>query len=39
MFYSLKETYFNIYFCNEDKGLAPFRGEDPYVIRMILNEK
>ena len=33
------EKYFNIYFCNEDKGLAPFRGEDPYVIRMILNEK
>ena len=30
---------FNISFSTEDKGLAPFRGEDPYVIRMILSKR
>tara|TARA_B100000686_G_scaffold296809_1_gene328651 strand:+ start:817 stop:1491 length:675 start_codon:yes stop_codon:yes gene_type:complete len=30
---------FNINFSTEDKGLAPFRGEDPYVIRMILSKR
>ncbi|MDA7520834.1 class I SAM-dependent methyltransferase [bacterium] len=30
---------FNINYSTEDKSLAPFRGEDPYVIRMILSKK
>ena len=31
-------NYFNIYYSTEDKGHAPFRGEDPYIIRMILTK-
>ena len=30
--------YFNVFFSIEDKGLATFRGEDPYIIRMVLTK-
>ena len=32
------KKYFNVFFSIEDKGLATFRGEDPYIIRMVLTK-
>jgi|ETNvirenome_6_85_1030632.scaffolds.fasta_scaffold00881_19 SAM-dependent methyltransferase len=30
---------FNVLFSIEEQGLAPFKGEDPYIVRMILSKK
>jgi len=43
MLYSLKYLVkkfdaFNIIYSRESSGLAPFRGDDPYIIRMILGK-
>ena len=32
------KKYFSVFFSIEDKGLATFRGEDPYIIRMVLTK-
>jgi SAM-dependent methyltransferase len=32
------KKYFNVFFLIEDKGFATFRGEDPYIIRMVLTK-
>ena len=33
------KKYFDVPYCVESRGLAPFQGEDPYIIRMILTHK
>lgn len=45
MLYSLKyldnkfSKFYNVLFSAEERGLAPFKNEDPYIIRMILGKK